>query len=77
MPGTQMTSVFEGQAPKTRPFPIKTRVSWVPGEYKSHVVTNGRHFLANFCVSKKRFVNCGGGDNKDLTLLLLEDFQGQ
>ena len=27
-----MTSIFEGtQPPKTRPFPIKTRVSWVPG----------------------------------------------
>ena len=27
------TSVFEGQPPKTRPFPIKTRVIWVPGRY--------------------------------------------
>ena len=26
-----MTSIFEGQPPKTRPFPIKTRVIWVPG----------------------------------------------
>ena len=33
IPGTQMTSIFEGQPPKTRPFPIKTRVSWVPGMY--------------------------------------------
>ena len=33
IPGTQMTSVFEGQPPKTRPFPIKTRVIWVPGIY--------------------------------------------
>ena len=33
IPGTQMTSIFEGQPPKTRPFPIKTRVSWVPGIY--------------------------------------------
>ena len=31
IPGTQMTSMFEGQPPKTRPFPIKTRVIWVPG----------------------------------------------
>ena len=31
VPGTQMTSVFEGQPPKTRPFPIKTMVIWVPG----------------------------------------------
>ena len=28
-----MTSIFEGQPPKTRPFPIKTRVIWVPGKY--------------------------------------------
>ena len=26
IPGTQMTSIFEGQPPKTRSFPIKTRV---------------------------------------------------
>ena len=26
IPGTQMTSIFEGQPSKTRPFPIKTRV---------------------------------------------------
>ena len=31
IPGTQMTSIFEGQPSKTRPFPIKTRVIWVPG----------------------------------------------
>ena len=33
IPGTQMTSIFEGQPPKTRSFPIKTRVIWVPGIY--------------------------------------------
>ena len=26
-----MTSIFEGQPHKTRPFPIKTRIIWVPG----------------------------------------------
>ncbi len=26
-----MTSIFEGQPPKTKPFPIKTRVIWVLG----------------------------------------------
>lgn len=26
---TQVTFIFEGQAPKTRPLPIKTRVIWV------------------------------------------------
>ena len=31
LPGTQITSIFEGQPPKTRPFPFKTRVIWVPG----------------------------------------------
>ena len=30
-PRTQMTSIFEGQPSKTRPFPIKTRVIWVLG----------------------------------------------
>ena len=34
LPGTQTTSIFEGQPPKTRPFPIKTRVIWVLGTYK-------------------------------------------
>ncbi len=34
IPGTQMISIFEGQPPKTRFFPIKTRVIWVPGIYK-------------------------------------------
>ena len=33
VPGTQMTSIFKGQPPKTRPFPIKTRVICVPGIY--------------------------------------------
>ena len=28
-----MTSIFEGQPPKTRSFPIKTRVIWVPGTW--------------------------------------------
>ena len=28
-----MTSVFAGQPIKTRPFPSKTRVIWVPGIY--------------------------------------------
>ena len=28
-----MTSIFEGQPPKTRPFPFKTRVIWVLGIY--------------------------------------------
>ena len=31
LPRTPMTSIFEGQPPKTRPFPIKTRVIWVLG----------------------------------------------
>ena len=33
IPGTQMTSIFEGQPLKTRPFPTKRRVIWVPGIY--------------------------------------------
>ena len=31
IPRTQTTPIFEGQPPKTRPFPIKTGVIWVPG----------------------------------------------
>lgn len=31
IPGTVMTSIFEGQSPKTKPFPTKTKVVWVPG----------------------------------------------
>ena len=33
IPRTPMTSIFEGQPPKTRPFPFKTRVIWVLGIY--------------------------------------------
>ena len=33
IPGTLMTSIFEGQPSKTLPFPIKTVVIWVPGMY--------------------------------------------
>ena len=34
IPRTQMTSIFEGQPPKTRPFRTKTRGPiWVPGIY--------------------------------------------
>ena len=33
IPGTQMTSIFEGQPLKTRPFRTKRRVIWVPGIY--------------------------------------------
>ena len=31
IPRAQMTSIFEGQPPKKRPFPFKTMVIWVPG----------------------------------------------
>ena len=33
IPRTQLTSIFEDHPPKTRPFPIKTRVIWVLGIY--------------------------------------------
>ena len=33
IPRAPMTSILEGQPPKTRPFPIKTRVIWVLGIY--------------------------------------------
>ena len=35
-PRTAMTSIFEGQPLKTRPFPSKTRVIWVLGRYTKH-----------------------------------------
>ncbi len=31
IPGTQLTSIFESQPLKTRPFRTKIRVIWVPG----------------------------------------------
>ena len=31
IPGAPMTTIFEGQSPKTSPFPTKTRVIWVLG----------------------------------------------
>ena len=31
IPGATMTSIFEGQSPKTSPFPTKIRVIWVLG----------------------------------------------
>ena len=34
IPRAPMTSIFEGQPLKTRPFPSKTRVIWVLGIYK-------------------------------------------
>ena len=33
IPGAPMTCIFEGQSPKTRPFPTKTMVIWVLGIY--------------------------------------------
>ena len=33
IPGTPLTSIFEGQPLKARPFPTKTRVIWVLGMY--------------------------------------------
>ena len=44
IPGTQMTSIFEGQPPKTRPFPIKTRDIWVPGYFVSFFFQWSFHF---------------------------------
>ena len=32
-----MTPIFEGQPTKTRPFPIKTMVIWVPGIYTIYI----------------------------------------
>ena len=46
IPGTQMTSMFEGQPPKTRPFPIKTKTM---NEFH-----NGWWFLQDFEVINLR-----------------------
>ena len=37
IPRTQLTSIFEGQPSKTRPFPIKTRVIWVLGTHSLQI----------------------------------------
>ena len=51
MSRTQLTSIFEGQPLKTRPFPSKTRVIWVLGK--------------NIDLSKiEKFATWGGGDPK-------------
>ena len=42
---TQMTSIFEGQYPKIRPFSTKTRVIWVLGIYR---MVSGIFFLLSF-----------------------------
>ena len=50
LPGTPLTSIFEGQPPKTRPFPIKTGVIWVPGIYPFNF-QNTRHLRRWRCHS--------------------------
>ena len=39
IPRAPMTSIFEGQPPQTRPFPIKTRVTW-GSRYILHIISN-------------------------------------
>ena len=41
MPRTQLTSIFEGQPLRTRPFPSKTRVTWVLGGVIYHLQLGG------------------------------------
>ena len=48
IPRTQLTSIFEGQPSKTRPFPIKTRVIWVLGIYSKWVDDDS--FLSKFAI---------------------------
>ena len=38
IPRKQMTSIFEGQPLKTRPFLSKTSVIWVPGIYIYNII---------------------------------------
>ena len=46
IPRTQLTSIFEGQPSKTRPFSIKTGVIWVLGTYIYNLC------VCHICVSK-------------------------
>ena len=43
-----MTSIFEGQPPKTRSFPIKTRFIWNPGIYDWYQHLGSPFFLGGF-----------------------------
>ena len=45
-----MTPIFEGQPLKTRPFPIKTGVIWVPGIYNVSTLKN--------CARRKKPQEC-------------------
>ena len=55
-----MTSIFEGQPPKTRSFPTKTRVIWVPGISKIEQQPQKRRY------NKKNL----GSEQKSLWFLL-------
>ena len=56
-----MTSIFEGQPPKTRPFPTKTRVIWVPGIYiffiHNMIRSNSCKFMDENPVGLKKYLN--------------------
>ena len=52
VPRTQLTSIFEGQPFKTRPFPIKTRVIWVLGYHSFQILEKTKHSHAVFVFSK-------------------------
>ena len=58
IPGTQMTSIFEGQPHKARPFRTKRRVIWVPSIYmfKNHKDKFFRAKLVNSPKCSKFFV---------------------
>ena len=59
IPGTPMTSIFEGQPPKTRPFPTKTRVIWVPGIYTYIFLASQRYSFIHIYVAPLRLIFLG------------------
>ena len=57
LPRTQLTSIFEGQPIKTRPFPSKTRVIWVLGVY-IYIYIRGNNFLIESCFVRGMISSC-------------------
>ena len=56
-----MTSIFEGQPPKTRPFPTKIRVIWVPGIYTVYIAAAFFAVLFQECQNPLAHQNSNSG----------------
>ena len=70
IPRTQLTSIFEGQPSKTRPFSIKTRVIWVLG---IHILYIQLYTLVTLCGHNNRncFLNGNSQELPNLETLTL------